>query len=90
MLITVNEDTLTLAEGNDVIFPHQTWQDYEQFIYLRQEQKFPKLYFNIKTQEIRLMSPLASHGNRIDTLRDLEKVCYEDKEKIGNVSIRLL
>lgn len=74
MLITVNEDTLTLAEGNDVIFPHQTWQDYEQFIYLRQEQKFPKLYFNIKTQEIRLMSPLASHGNRIDTLRDLVKI----------------
>lgn len=41
MLITVNQDTLTLAEGNNAIFLHQTWQDYEQFIYLRQEQKFP-------------------------------------------------
>ncbi len=62
MLITVNENSLTLAEGNDVIFPHQTWQDYERFINLRQDQKFPKLYFNTTTQEIRLMSPLASHG----------------------------
>lgn len=74
MLITVGENTLMLAPGNEVIFPHQTWQDYERLLHLRQEKKYPKLYFNATTQEIRLMSPLPSHGKRIDTLRDLVKV----------------
>jgi Uma2 family endonuclease len=42
----------------------------------------PKLYFNAKTQEIRLISPLASHGKRVDTLRDLVKALlnFEGKD----------
>jgi Uma2 family endonuclease len=74
MLITVSENKLILAPGNEVIFPHQTWEDYERLLNLRQDKTHPKLYFNGKTQEIRLMSPLPSHGNRVDTLSDLVKI----------------
>lgn len=74
MLITVSEDKLILDPGNAVIFPHQTWDDYERLLNLRQDKTYPKLYFNGKTQEIRLMSPLPSHGNRVHTLSDLVKI----------------
>lgn len=73
MLITISENELMLTPGNDVIFPHQTWEDYQRLLDLRQEKTLPKLYFNSKTQQIRLMSPLPSHGKRIDLLRDLVK-----------------
>jgi hypothetical protein len=33
---------------------------------IRQEKVLPKLYFNAKSQEIRLMSPLPSHGKRVE------------------------
>ncbi|MEA5537171.1 Uma2 family endonuclease [Crocosphaera sp. XPORK-15E] len=79
MLITINENTLSLSSGNTVIFPHQTWEDYERLLNLRQEKSTPKLSFNLKTKEIRLMSPLPSHGNRIDTLRDLVKIMLGQK-----------
>lgn len=81
MLITVRDDTLMLGPGNEAIFPHQTWEDYERLLNLRQERKHPKLYFNAKTQEIRLMSPLPSHGKRIDSLRDLVKILLRRKRK---------
>ena len=49
---------------------------------IRQDKNLPKLYFNAKTQEIRLISPLASHGKRVDTLRDLVKALlnFEGKD----------
>ena len=81
MLITVSENTLILEAGNEVIFPHQTWQDYEQLLSLRQERNFPKLYFNAKTQQIRLMSPLPSHGKRVNILGDLVKILLSRKGK---------
>jgi len=34
LLITLNENTLSLSPGSQVIFPHQTWEDYERFDYL--------------------------------------------------------
>lgn len=74
MLLTISPETLSLTPGNEVILRNQTWEDYEELLNLRQDKNFPKLYFNAKTQEIRLMSPLASHGNRIDSLRDLVKI----------------
>ncbi len=79
MLITISEDTLTLSPGNAVIFPAQTWEDYQRLLNLRQEASIPKLSFNLNSQEIRLMSPLPSHGNRIDTLRDLVKIILSKK-----------
>jgi len=73
MLVTISQDSLILSPGSEIILQNQTWEDYEQLLAIRQENSLPKLYFNAKTQEIRLMSPLPSHGNRIDTLRDLVK-----------------
>jgi len=74
MQITTNPDTINLLPGSQVIFPKQTWLDYETFLRIRQDKCHPKIYFNAITQEIRLMSPLPGHGKRIDTLRDLIKI----------------
>ncbi|ARI81945.1 hypothetical protein IQ224_17380 [Microcystis sp. LEGE 00066] len=81
LLITLNENTLSLSPGSQVIFPHQTWEDYQRLLSLRLQKTYPKLYFNGKTQEIRLMSPLPSHGNRVDTLRDLVKIILRRQGK---------
>jgi Uma2 family endonuclease len=74
MQITVSPNHSQLLSSNEVILPHQTWLDYENLLNIRQGQTLPKIYFNSLTQEIRLMSPLPGHGNRIDTLRDLIKL----------------
>lgn len=81
MLITVSEDKLILDPGNQVIFLHQQWEDYERLLSLRQDKTYPKLYFNGKNQEIRLMSPLASHGKRIAILRSLIIIILNKKGK---------
>ncbi len=81
MLITISENELMLTPGNEAIFPHQTWEDYQRLLDLRQDKTLPKLYFNSKTQEIRLMSPLPSHGKRIDLLRDLVKILLRRQGK---------
>jgi Uma2 family endonuclease len=81
MLITVSPETLSLEPGSEVILRQQTWEDYEDLLTIRQDNNLPKLYFNAQTQEIRLMSPLASHGNRVDTLRDLVKALLRFEKK---------
>ena len=81
MLITVNPETLSLSPGSEIILRNQSWQDYEDLLAIRQDKKLPKLYFNAQNQEIRLMSPLPSHGNRIDTLRDLVKSLLRFQQK---------
>ncbi len=45
LLITLNENTLSLSPGSQVIFPHQTWEDYERLLSLRLQKTYPKLYF---------------------------------------------
>ena len=81
ILITVEENKLMLSPGNEVIFPHQTYEDYERLLQIRQERVLPKLSFNAITQEIRLMSPLASHGNRVNILGDLVKILLNHQGK---------
>ncbi|MFN6247701.1 Uma2 family endonuclease [Microcystis sp.] len=81
LLITLNENTLSLSPGSQVIFPHQTWEDYQRLLSLRLQKTYPKLYFNCKTQEIRLMSPLPSHGKRINLLSDLVKIILRRQGK---------
>jgi Uma2 family endonuclease len=81
LLITLNENTLSLSPGSQVIFPHQTWEDYERLLSLRLQKTYPKLCFNRKTQEIRLMSPLPSHGKRINLLSDLVKIILRRQGK---------
>lgn len=74
MLITISKDNITLEPGSEVILHYQTWEDYEQLLSIRQDKTLPKICFNAKTKETKLMAPLPAHGNRIDTLRDLIKV----------------
>jgi Uma2 family endonuclease len=81
LLITLNETTLSLSPGNQVIFPDQTWEDYEKLLDLRSQKTYPKIYFNSKNHEIRLMSPLPSHGKRIDLLSDLVKIILRRQGK---------
>ncbi|EAZ90274.1 hypothetical protein CY0110_04096 [Crocosphaera chwakensis CCY0110] len=81
MLLTVSENELMLTPGNDVIFPHQTWEDYQRLLDVRQDKTLPKLCFNSQTQQIRLMSPLPSHGNRVNTLTDLVKILLRRQGK---------
>lgn len=81
MFVTVSQNSLSLSAGSEVILRHQTWENYENLLTIRQENSLPKLYFNAKNQEIRLMSPLPSHGNRIDTLRDLVKILLRRQGK---------
>ncbi len=50
MLITVDENTLMLEAGNQVIFPRQTWADYEQLLQIRKDNVLPKLCFNSFTK----------------------------------------
>jgi Uma2 family endonuclease len=73
MLITISPDQLNLDPGSEVILHHQTWEDFEALLAIKQEKTFPKLYFNAKTGEIHLMSPLPSHGQRVNILGDLVK-----------------
>ncbi len=81
MLITVDENTLMLEAGNQVIFSNQTYEDYEQLLRIRQDKVIPKLYFNALSQEIRLMSPLPSHGNRVNIIGDLVKILLNHLQK---------
>ncbi|MFM8296552.1 MAG: Uma2 family endonuclease [Microcystaceae cyanobacterium] len=81
MLITINPHTLQLESGSEVILRGQTWEDYETLLKIRQDRSLPKLCFNAKTQEIQLMSPLASHGKRIDIMRDLVKILLRKENR---------
>lgn len=81
MLVTVSQDTLTLSPGSEVILRHQTWDDYEHLLKIRNNRTHPKIYFNASTHEILLMTPLPSHGKRIDTLRDLVKILLRHQGK---------
>lgn len=73
MRLTITENSLDLSPGAEVILRHQTWADYEELLESRQNNAAIKIYFDAKTQEIRLVSPLPKHGNRSDVITDLVK-----------------
>jgi Uma2 family endonuclease len=73
MLITISTEQLMLDPGSEVILRYQTWEDFETLLAIKQEKTFPKLYFNAQTGEIHLMTPLPSHGQRVNILGDLVK-----------------
>ena len=73
MLPTITPTTLDIPPGGEVILRHQTWDDYETLLQTRQENAAIKITFSVKTQEIRIMSPLPGHGKKSDTLADLVK-----------------
>jgi Uma2 family endonuclease len=74
MFLSISPETIDLSPGGEVILRHQTWKDYEQLLGSRQDKAAIKIRYDAQTQEIRLMSPLAGHGKRIDTLSDLVKL----------------
>lgn len=73
MHLTITRENVNLPPGGEVILRHQTWSDYEDLLKSRQDRAAIKIYFDAKTQEIRLMSPLPGHGKKSDTLSDLVK-----------------
>lgn len=79
MFVTLNQDTLNLTPGGEVILRNQTWEDYERLLAIRQDKSFPKIYFNAVDREIRLMSPLPSHGKRSATISDLVKILLQKR-----------
>jgi len=74
VLVNISQDIINLPPGTDVTLRHQTWVDYEKLIRIRKDHTAIKIYFDIKTEEIRIMSPLPGHGKRVDTLSDLVKL----------------
>ncbi|MEB3229302.1 MAG: Uma2 family endonuclease, partial [Synechocystis sp.] len=92
MLITVSPDQVSLDPGSEVILRGQTWADFEALLAIKQEKTFPKLYFNAQTGEIHLISPLPSHGQRINILGDLVKAMLrvqgKDLEAYGPITLK--
>ena len=81
MLVTLSSDKISLPSGGEIILRQQTWSDYEELLNIRQENIYPKIYFNNYTKEILLMSPLPAHGNRVDTIRDFIKILLRHQGK---------
>ncbi|MBR8830482.1 MAG: hypothetical protein N5P05_000044 [Chroococcopsis gigantea SAG 12.99] len=79
--IAINDTSLLIDPGSEVILSFQSWSDYEQLLGLRDEGVLPKIYFNADSGKIRLMSPLPSHGNRVDTLKSLIKILLHHYNK---------
>lgn len=73
MHITITSQGINISPGSEVILRHQTWLDYEELLNSRPDQAAIRVSFDAKTQEIRIMSPLAGHGKKSDTLSDLVK-----------------
>lgn len=82
MYLTITKTSVDLPPGGEVILRHQTWADYEELLESRQNRAAIKIYFDAKTQEIRIMAPLPGHGKKSDTLSDLVKILlrYQGKD----------
>ncbi len=79
--IAINDTTLNVEPGAEVILSLQSWADYERLLSLRDERLLPKIYFNADSGKIRLMSPLPAHGKRTQTLADLVKIILRSRGK---------
>lgn len=73
MYLTITKDGIDLSPGAEVILRNQTWSNYETLLESRQDDAAVKIYFDARTQEIRLVSPLPKHGKRSDVIADLVK-----------------
>lgn len=94
MHLTITRDGVDLPLGGEVILRHQTWSDYEELLESRQDRAAIKIYFDAKTQEICIMSPLPGHGKKFDTLSDLIKSLLRhqgrDWESFGPITLKRL
>ena len=81
-LPTVTLDKVELAAGDEMLLRFRSWQDYEDLLARRGEKAGLRIRYSAVTQEIKIMSPLPSHGKNVDLLADLAKVLlrHEGKE----------
>ncbi len=82
MYLTITKNSVDLPPGGEVILRRQTWADFEELLESRRDRAAIKIYFDAKTQEIRIMAPLPGHGKKSDTLSDLVKILlrYQGKD----------
>lgn len=81
MDVTITPDRIDLSPGAEVILRQQTWADYEKLLQSRQDKAGIRVYFDAKTQEIRLMAPLPKHANRSDVIADLVKALLRHQRR---------
>jgi Uma2 family endonuclease len=74
MLLTIAPDHIDLPAGSEVVLRHQSWDDYEALLAIRQNQAAIKISYDGVHQEICLMSPLPRHSKQSDLLADLVKL----------------
>jgi Uma2 family endonuclease len=90
-LPTITDDRIDLSAGDELILRFRTWEDYENLLAQRQERSGLRIRYNSVTQEMRIMSPLPSHGKNVDLLADLVKALlrHEGKEWEAFIPITL-
>jgi Uma2 family endonuclease len=71
MVLTVSRDYIELPPGSTVTLTYQTWEDYEALLASRRDDAAIKIRYNAQTQQIKIMAPMAGHGNCSQTLADL-------------------
>ena len=57
MLITVSPETLSLEPGSEIILRHQTWEDYEDLLAIRQDKNLPNSISTPKPKKFVLCLP---------------------------------
>lgn len=80
-LPTITDDHIDLLAADELILRFRTWEDYENLLVQRRERSGLRIRYDSVTQEIRIMSPLPSHGKNVDLLADLVKVMLRHKGK---------
>jgi Uma2 family endonuclease len=74
VLPTIAPHGIELVAGDEVLLRFRSWQDYEDLLARRGERSGVRIRYDSGSQEIRMMSPLPSHGKNVDLLADLVKV----------------
>jgi Uma2 family endonuclease len=90
--VTITSAGIDVTPGGEVILPRQTWADYEDLLECRQDHAAIKVRYDARTQEIRIMAPLPSHGNEYDALSDLVKALLRhtgrDWQSFGPITLK--
>lgn len=81
MNVTITREDIQLSPGADIVLRNQSWTDYETLLERRGDRPTPKIYFDAKTQEIRLMAPSPRHGNRSRALSRFVECLLEYQER---------
>lgn len=80
-LPTITPERVELDPGDEMILRFRSWQDYESLLARRLDLAGLRIRYSAETQEIRVMSPLPSHGKNADMLADLVKAMLRWQSK---------